>query len=177
MARNDNMLLITDVEGYSPELSRLVSMMYYIRFVTLESVKNLSVARLDYQIDEKSNSIGSLLKHIAATEYFFQSLTFEKRELNDMEIEKWKSALQLGESGRKNIRGNNLEYYLDILNRTRAQTLDIFKTKNDDWLYEVIPFWNNKPSNNYFFWFHVFEDEINHRGQINWLKKRIPENL
>jgi hypothetical protein len=24
-------------------------------------------------------------------------------------------------------------------------------------------------------WFHVAEDEINHRGQIRWLRPRLPE--
>jgi C-terminal processing protease CtpA/Prc len=28
--------------------------------------------------------------------------------------------------------------------------------------------------NNYFCWFHVFEDEINHRGQIRLLAKQLP---
>jgi hypothetical protein len=26
-------------------------------------------------------------------------------------------------------------------------------------------------------WFHEFEDEINHRGQIRWLRKRIQKKL
>jgi hypothetical protein len=30
------------------------------------------------------------------------------------------------------------------------------------------------PANNHFKWFHVFEDEINHRGQIRWLRARLP---
>ena len=39
---------------------------------------------------------------------------------------------------------------------------------------EETPFWGGQPANNYFKWFHVFEDEINHRGQIRWLCKRLP---
>jgi uncharacterized damage-inducible protein DinB len=31
-----------------------------------------------------------------------------------------------------------------------------------------------KPASNYFKWFHVFEDELNHRGQIRWLRRRLP---
>ena len=42
----------------------------------------------------------------------------------------------------------------------------------DAWLDAQTPFWGGKPANNYFKWFHVFEDELNHRGQIRWLRKR-----
>lgn len=33
------------------------------------------------------------------------------------------------------------------------------------------------PTSNYFKWFHVFEDEINHRGQIRLIRKLTPGGL
>ncbi|MNP63442.1 hypothetical protein D3C76_1588400 [compost metagenome] len=58
------------------------------------------------------------------------------------------------------------------MNAVRARTLELFKTVGDDWLSKEEPFWHDKPANYYFMWFHVFEDEINHRGQIRLIKKR-----
>lgn len=74
------------------------------------------------------------------------------------------------------IKGNSLDYYIKRLSTVRKRTLNALKHVNDEWLneyqtYEVLA---NKPVNHYFKWFHVYEDEINHRGQISWLRKRIP---
>ncbi|MBE2218472.1 MAG: DUF664 domain-containing protein [Ignavibacteria bacterium] len=166
--------LITDLKGYTPEIGRLVSMMNYARSVTIDSVRNLSPSQLDFLLDEKANSIGALLMHIASTDFFFRIFSFEKRELTTEEDEEWAPASYLDEPARKHIKGNSVEYYLEVLMNERNKVLDKLKTVNDAWLYEEVPFWNNKPANNYFMWFHVFEDEINHRGQINLLRKRIP---
>ena len=168
--------LITDTEGFTPQIGRLVSMMNYARSVTIDSVRNLTPAQLDFLLDEKANSIGALLLHIASTDYFFRIFSFEKRELTEEEDKEWAPASYLGEQGREQIKGNGLEYYLDILSRERQKVLDLLKTVNDDWLYEEMPLWDNKPANNYFMWFHVFEDEINHRGQINLIRKRFPKD-
>ena len=166
--------LITDVKGFTPQIGRLVSMMNYARSVTIGSVRNLTPPQLDFLLDENANSIGALLMHIASTDFYFRNLSFEKRELTAEEDEEWAPASYLDEPARKRIKGNSVEYYLDVLMNERNKVLERLKTVNDDWLYEEMPLWDNKPANNYFMWFHVFEDEINHRGQINLLKKRIP---
>lgn len=169
----NNLTLIKDVEGYTPHIGRLVSMMNYARDVTYFSVKDLTTYQLDHLVFEDGNTIGALLMHIAAVDYCYHILTFEKREPTSEEIDFWNPALELGESGRAKIKGNDIKYYLDLLNETRAKTLERFRSVDDDWLHEEMPFWKNEPSNRYFMWFHVFEDEINHRGQINLLKKHI----
>lgn len=62
---------------------------------------------------------------------------------------------------------------MDRLNEVRDKTFDLFTTVDDEWLYKEEAFWYNKPANNYFKWFHVFEDEINHRGQIRLIRNRL----
>jgi hypothetical protein len=47
-------------------------MMNMMRHMILEPVKDLTVEQLDYLHDAKSNSIGSMLLHMAATETYFQ---------------------------------------------------------------------------------------------------------
>lgn len=125
---------------------------------------------LDFLLDDKSNSIGALLFHFAAVEVFYQAETFEERELTEDEMKKWQAGLDLGEAGRTLIKGNDLKFYLDILSETRNRTHELLKEKNDEWLYEKSS-WGNVEENNFFKWFHVFEDEINHRGQINLIKR------
>ncbi|WP_271755011.1 DinB family protein [Cohnella sp. JJ-181] len=148
-------------------------MMNYARFTTLAAVKNLTVEQLDFLLDSESNSIGALLLHFAAVEFAYQLETFEKRDLNDEEMLIWGAALNLGQEGREAIRGNDLNYYVEKLNEVRARTYDLFKNVDDDWLDQQEDFWNGKQANYYFMWFHVFEDEINHRGQIRMIKKRL----
>ncbi|MBZ0202115.1 MAG: DinB family protein [Ignavibacteria bacterium] len=177
MPNSNNNYLITDIEGYTPEISKLVSMMNYARSVTIESVQNLTLSQLDYLLDEKANSIGALLMHIASTDFFYRIFSLQKRELTTEEDKEWAHASYLGEPAREHIKENSIDYYLEALMNERNKVLEMLKSVDDDWLYEEMPFWNGKPANNFFIWFHVFEDEINHRGQINLIKKRIPKNI
>ena len=166
------LFLISDIPGLTREISRLVSMMNYARWTTLMEVQGLTTKQLDYLHDADSNSIGALLMHIAAVEVSYQAATFESRNLNRDELREWSTALKLGERARRDIKGYDLDYYLRALDKVRDKTLAEFGKRTDEWLDEETPFWNNLPANNWFKWFHVFEDEINHRGQIRWISKR-----
>ncbi len=42
------MYLISDIEGFTPQIGRLVSMMNYARLTTLNTVKGLTTEQLDY---------------------------------------------------------------------------------------------------------------------------------
>ncbi|WP_174613482.1 DinB family protein [Virgibacillus ihumii] len=164
---------IKDLEGYTPQIGRLVHMMNYARTTTLQAVKGLTIEQLDYLYADNANSIGALLTHMAAVEFCFQIETFDEREPTDAEVQEWGAGLDLGEKGRHEIKGKPLDYYIDKLDKVRNRTLTEFKRRNDDWLY-VERKWASYPSNNYFIWFHTFEDEINHRGQIRIQRKMLP---
>lgn len=168
--------LIGPKEGFSPQIGTLVSMMNWMRMVVLSSVTNMTMENLDYLHDTKSNTIGAMLLHLAATEVFYQGNTFEGRQnYNENEKAKWGAAMSLGDEGRKMIKGNDLDYYLNILKETREKTLEEFKKRDDKWLMTVDPkFFANEPTNNYCKWFHVCEHESNHNGQIKWIKSRLP---
>jgi uncharacterized damage-inducible protein DinB len=167
--------IIGPKEGFSPQIGTLVSMMNWMRMVVLRSVENMKKEDLDYLHDAKSNTIGAMLLHLAATEIWYQADTFEKRQLNEIEKAKWDAAMNLGDEGRKMIKGNDLAYYLNILKETRAKTLEEFKERDDKWLMTVVPKgFAGQPTNNYCKWFHVCEHESNHNGQIKWIKSRLP---
>ena len=164
--------LIGDIPGFAPQIARLVSMMNYARSTTLQAVAGLGVGELDYLHDPQSNSIGALLSHIAAAEVGYQAATFEARNLSEDERQQWGAAIELGEKAREEMRGYELDHYLKRLEQVRAKTLLELSRRDDHWLEEETSFGNGQRVNNYFKWFHVFGHEINHRGQIQWLRSR-----
>ena len=170
---NDSKLyLIGDLAGFTPQIGRLVSMMNHVRHTTLSAVAGLDVDELDYIHDAQSNSIGALLLHIAAAEVGYQAHTFYTRDLTEDDRKEWGAALDLGEQARYEIRGHELDYYLSKLDQVRAKTLSELGRRADQWLEEETSFGSGQKVNNYFKWFHVFGHEINHRGQIRWLRSR-----
>ena len=173
----DELMLIGPKEGYSPQVGTLVSMLNYNRSTIIGITKGLDIGQLDYLHDAKANTIGSLIMHLGATEVFYQANTFEGRDdFNDAEKKLWDDAMSLGDAGRKNIKGHELKYYIDRITEVREKTLRELKNKDDQWLMEIDKKWSNEKRsiNTYWKWFHVCEHESNHRGQIAWLKSRLP---
>ncbi len=172
----DDINIVGPKEGYSPQVGTLVSMMNWMRATVLRSVTGLQQNELDYLHDSRSNTIGSMLLHLAATEVFYQGNTFEgRKDFSDNDRKKWGIAMSLGEPARKQIKGNDLKFYLDMLEETRMASLTEFKKRDDKWLMEIDPsFFGRQPTNNYCKWFHVCEHESNHNGQIKWIRSRLP---
>ncbi|MCJ8006519.1 DinB family protein [Lederbergia wuyishanensis] len=172
------LFLIDQKDGLSAEFSKLVSMMNYSRVMTLEEVKKLTVEELDFLFDEEdANSIGMLLSHMTAVEKAYQIETFQNRDLTEEEINELNPALDLGNKAREQIKGHSIDFYLEELASVRERTIETFKTLPDEWLFHQTPFWFGEQANNYFKWFHVFEDELNHRGQIRIIKKMMAKQL
>ncbi len=171
----DELHLVGPKEGYTPNIGTIVSMMNWMRSTLLRSVRGLSTKQLDHLFDDNANTIGAMLLHLAATEKFYQINTFEGRsEYNETEQKKWGAAMDLGDAGRKEVLGNKLEYYKEILEEVRDKTKAEFKKRDDSWLMEKEQFFGGQPTNNYCKWWHVAEHESNHNGQIKWLVSRLP---
>jgi len=167
-----NLFLIAEIPGFTPQIGRLVSMMNYVRSTTLSAVASLGVDELDYVHDAQSNSIGSLLLHLAAAEVGYQAVTFHGRGLDEEEKRRWSAALELGDRARREIKGHELDYYVRTLEHVRGNTLVELRQRNDEWLDDSTSSSSGQRVNNYFKWFHVVGHEINHRGQIRWLRSR-----
>lgn len=146
-------------------------MLTYARQTTLAAVDGLTREQLDHLHDARSNSIGALLAHISAVERGYQLVTFEEREPSATEMAAWAAALKLGDQGRREIRGQDVQFYIDELTRTREATLAALAQRDDAWL--EAPLRIAPGLNAHWSWFHVAEDEINHRGQIRWLRTRL----
>ena len=165
-------LRIAPLPGYAPTIGRLVGMMTYGRETLLAAVEGLSRTQLDHLHDAASTSIGALLAHSAAVERWYQLLTFEGRRPSAGEEAAWAAALDLGDAGRRELRGRELAVYLVDLAGTRARTLAALAERDDAWLEAPLAAAPNM--NAHWSWFHVAEDEISHRGQIRWLRARLP---
>jgi uncharacterized damage-inducible protein DinB len=167
---SERVLRIEPLDGFTPTIGRLVCMLTYARQTTLAAVEGLGVEELDRLHDAGSNSIGALLAHIAIVERAYQCLTFEERKPSPEEDAAWGPALKLGAAGRHAIRGRPLELYVRELAEARRVTLQGLATRDDAWLEQTL---RVAPAlNAHWAWFHVAEDEINHRGQIRWLRAR-----
>jgi uncharacterized damage-inducible protein DinB len=165
--------------GYSPQVGTFVSMLTWMREANgvLTATKGLTQADLDVLFDKNANSIGALMLHLAATETYYQMNTFEGKKWDswsDAVKQQWDPAMNLGDAGRKTIKGHDREYYVEILQRVRAKSLDEFRKRDDAWLMAVEKDWPWGPTNTYCKWFHVCEHEAHHTGQIALLRKRLP---
>lgn len=163
--------------GFSQHVGTMVSMLSWMRTVILFPVSGLTVDELDYIHDEKSNSIGAMLFHLAATERFYQVHTFEEKKWGDWsenDKSRFDVAMRLGKEARTKIKGHSLDFYLSVLEEVRNVTLAEFKKRDDEWLMKIDKDWGWGPTNNYCKWFHVCEHESNHNGQIKWIKGRLP---
>jgi len=172
--QNDEAWMIGPQKGYTPEIGTLVSMMAFTRMQVLSNVKGLSQQDLDFLLDAKANTIGALLLHLAATETYYGLNSFGGKKWDSWPDEikkKWDTPMNLDEPARKAIKGNNLDYYLNILHESREKNLAELKKRDDKWLTVVD---TEMGMNNFGKWFHVAEHESNHDGQIKFLKSRLP---
>jgi len=162
---------IGNVEGASPKIADMISMLEDLKDRVERTVKNMNQYEIDYLHDEQANRIGALVMHLAAAEKYYQVFTFENRGFNEEEKKKWNAALNLDQAGRDEFKGHDIQYYLDIYNEVRAKTISELKKRDDAWFAEVQKSydWTNQ-----YCWFHVMEHQSSHLGQILFLKKRIP---
>jgi uncharacterized damage-inducible protein DinB len=163
--------------GYTPQVGTLVSMLTWMQPTVTRPVKGLTQTQLDYLFDANANSIGALLLHLAATETYYQMNTFDGMKWDswtDAVKQRWDPAMNLGDAGRKTIKGHDLDFYLSTLQEVREKSLAEFKKRDDAWLMTVDKDWGWGPTNNYCKWFHVCEHESHHAGQIDMLIKRVP---
>ena len=164
---------IGPMEGYTPQIGTLVSMLEWVSDSVIRVTRKLSVEQLDYLHDKNSNSIGALMMHVAATEVIYQDITFQNLDnFSAANKEKWNVAMELGPDAQEKIKGNNVKYYVDAMNEARNKSVVEFKKRDDEWLLSgETKEWS---MNNYCKWFHVTEHFANHRGQITWYSKRLP---
>lgn len=68
-------LLLSDRDGFTPHIARLVGMMAYTRLTAFQAVQGLSTEELDFLPEGFGNSVGMLLEHFAAVERIYQLIS------------------------------------------------------------------------------------------------------
>lgn len=157
-------------KGYTPQIGTMVEMLEDLKGRITRRVQNSDLEQTDYLIDDKANRVGAMIMHLAATEAIYQKLSFEDREFNKEEKQKWNTALNLGDKAREELMGKPIQYYLDLWTEVREKTLATLKTKDDAWFAGKM----NENMNHHWAWFHVMEHQANHMGQIAMVSSRAP---
>lgn len=166
--------IIGPIEGFSPQVGTLVTMLAFTRAQVVRCVERMSTPDLDFLIDARANSIGATLLHLAATETYYQLNTFGGMKWDSWSEEfkrKWDIPMNLGEPARETIKGQSVDFYLSALHETREKTIAEFRKRDDHWLalVDAERNWTNHAK-----WFHVAEHESNHNGQFKFLRSRFP---
>lgn len=169
------LLEMVPTPGYSPMVGLLVAMLDASRASTVDAVAGLDPAALDHQHDGSANPIGALLAHTAAIEWCYAAATLGSAPPNAEEWAEWQPFLQLGPAAWAAARGRSLAAHLERLRAVRARTLDGLRAVDDARLADSVTLpWLRGPATHLWVWYHVVEDELNHRGQIRWLRSRLP---
>lgn len=155
-------------KGYSENIGQMISMLDNLKRRVERNVINLDQEGTDFLLDDKANTPGAIIYHLAATEAYYQVYTFEERGFNAEEQKKWNTALNLGEKARQTYKEKPISYYLEIYDEVRAKTKALLKTKDDSWFEKM-----NGNMSNHWAWFHVMEHQANHMGQLALITKRI----
>ena len=164
--------VIKPIEGYTPHIGIVVDMLDDIKDQITTQVQELDQAETDYLFDDKANSIGGLLMHLAATEAYYQVETLEGRPFNHEESKFWEQT-GLGSAGKEYNQGKPISYYLDLWDKVREKTLIGLKEKDDEWLASTVED-TDGGVNNHWVWYHVLEHAATHMGQIAIVKKMLP---
>lgn len=159
--------------GFTPDIGVLVSMLEFTRKTTLDAVRGLPPAQLDWSSGPRGNSIGALLAHVAAVEWAYGVATFDRREPTVQEKTEWRPALQLGAAARERYRGWTLDQHLALLAQVRQSSLERLAQCDDAWLDQEFTLIEGTLVNFRWAWFHVFEDELSHRGQILLIRNHL----
>lgn len=167
-------ILPQDDPLFTPHIGALIEMLHYTRLTTLHEVAGLTVEQLDTIPAGFGNSVGMLLAHIAAVHRIYHGLSFEGRDVFDDEsYAPYRLALDLNEAAREHIRGRELSEYLTELEAASALTMDGLAARDDVWLASDLGAGSGQEMNQHWAWFHVMEDEVNHRGQIRVIRKIV----
>ncbi|MEO1053401.1 MAG: DUF664 domain-containing protein [Bacteroidota bacterium] len=157
-------------EGYSTQIGIMVVMLEDLKNTITEEVKALNQEQTDFLIDEKANSIGAMIMHLASTEAYYQVETLEGRTWTVEEAKRWGIAGELGHHSREDLKGKPIKYYLDLWDEVRKKTLEGLKAKDDEWFAADV----DEGINNHWVWYHVLKHMANHMGQIALVKNRLP---
>ena len=150
----------------------LIAIMHDARATTFRYIRDISQDELDWQPYPGWNTIGALLSHIIAGDYFFKIYFIERRELTEEEKKLWIPGLELGEYVQE-LKGKSPSYYSEELMKSHHEIRDAVKSISAEDLLNRRYDAYDKENGCDLAWilYHNAEDEVHHRGQISLLRK------
>ncbi|HMA37835.1 MAG TPA: DinB family protein [Chloroflexia bacterium] len=168
------------VAGFPPQIGRYVAQLTEVRADLKHEVAGLTVAQLDWHPDAQTESIGTLLLHLDAVEWSWMHEDLLGAAAAAYPGQ-WPEAMPI-RRGVPQVSGRPVEHYLQQLDATREQTLQILRDFADADLARLVgeaepPPGVEKRSELYtvdwIIW-HVIEHEATHVGQIELLRRLAP---
>ncbi|WP_353718775.1 DinB family protein [Dyadobacter sp. 676] len=151
----------------------LIGILQDTRLTTIQTIRKLTTAQIDWQFAPGWNTIGALLSHIEAIEHFFRIEFVLGRKLTAEENDFWTPALDMGEHIPKLMTGKAIEDYIGNLTTSRQMLIDSIRDLSFEELTQKIDGYYDEQTGCNLAWalYHMAEDEIYHRGQISMLRK------
>ena len=166
--------VMEELAGYAPEIGRWLWALEDARRRTRQRLDGFDPALIDWVAPSGSNSVGSILYHIAAIEadYLYvdileQPFPPDLAALFPYDVRE--------ESGRLTaIQGHDLAWYIHRLDDTRARLLEAFRAiRVDDFRrprglaeYDITPEWTLH---------HLMQHEAEHRGELASMRARAEQ--
>ncbi len=169
---------VTPLAGFSPRIGAYLAMMDDISAQIERYVTGLKEQELAWIPNERCESIGTLLLHLAAVERSWIGEDICKRPMGEEWIPAFAIRFKVPQ-----ISGKELPYFLDILQKTRSETKAALAEFSDaDLQNEMIPLDPGDESNAKkrftieWILYHVLEHEAHHKGQIPLMKRLLGES-
>jgi len=147
------------------------------RITTVGSVIGMPKEKLHWQYAEGWNTIGALLSHIICVRHYFRIYFLEGRELTKEEEAAYLPGLEMGKYIPDLITDDEIEVYLERLDESNKLLVKAVSELSTEQFFAKRKEYNpNTGCNLAWVIYHVAEDEVNHRGQINLIKKLYKTN-
>lgn len=165
MPNDRDTLVITPPVALHPEIGRFLWMMDDVRIITKDVVAGISQAALDWSAAPATNTIGTLLYHIALVEIDWLYLDALEQPLPDEMVALFPYDSRDERGHLTEVNDVSLAEHLMRLDIVRARFHDVYATLSlDDFRrprnlpnYDATPEWIA---------YHLIEHEAGHRGEI-----------
>ncbi len=158
---------------FSPKVGLIYSLLEENRRLVKDKVRKLKPAHLQWRPDKKTNTIGTLLLHIAEAELWWMQEIIDHIPLSQKQKEEFSSDLY-GRNRTRQIGRTSLDYLFGKMDKVRRRTRGILRKLSDRDLEKVHQFKNDRITYGYIL-FHLLEHEASHAGQISNLINRMRE--
>ena len=168
---------IEPVSGLPPRIGLYFAQMEDVRRVTKKYISGLSPEQLSWYPNDRVESVGTLLLHIAAVELSWIGEDIMRRRMP----EEWVFAFPI-RFNIPQVSGQPLSFFIEKLDTVREETRRTLATLTDADLGRAVTPLDDAESpgaEQYtieWILYHLVEHEAHHRGQIAQMKRLFPES-